>query len=130
MVLGLAVLTGVAACGQGSEAPSGPPGTPSGQPSPPPTPPTVLPTMKPPTKPPTTPTDIYKPITVTGTIVQGPGDCVSLVTDQNIRYALMGGRMASLRLEPGSTLTLRGMPSPQVQTHCEGIPLRVYVVSP
>jgi hypothetical protein len=125
MVLALSVLTGLAACGEG-EPPSSPAGTPRGEP----TQPTELPTLKPPTKPPTTPTDVFKPVTVTGTIQQGPGDCLTLVTDQNIRYALLGGRATSLRIEPGSTVTLRGMPSPQVQTHCEGIPLRVYTLSP
>lgn len=129
LVLSLSVLSGLAACG-GGEPPTSPAETPSGEPSAPRTPPTELPTLKRPTKPPTTPTDVYKPVTVTGTIQAGPGDCVTLVTDQNIRYALLGGPAADQRLAPGSTVTLRGMPAPQVQTHCEGIPLRVYTVSP
>lgn len=123
---------GLAGCG-GEQTPgggsgTGTPATPpsSGTPSSPST--TNLPTLPRPTTPPTTPSDIYKPITVVGDLVQGPGRCLALVTDDGHRYALMGGMVGSL--QPGARVTVRGMPAPQVPMHCDGIPLRVYTAAP
>jgi len=77
------------------------------------------PTLTRPTAPPTYPSDLLKPITVQGRIeMAAGGDCIELVTAQNVRYVLEGEAVAGVK--PGDTVEVRALPAPQRESPCGG----------
>lgn len=98
--------------------------SPSGSPSPPMSSADPLPTITPPSGPPTEPGGVFKPLTVSGTVVQGIYDgCVELVTPDNLHYVLVGPQAQTLA--SGQRVTVRGLPAPQRESRCTGIVLQV-----
>ncbi len=84
----------------------------------------MLPTITPPSSPPTTPGHVFKPLTVSGVVVQGiHAGCVELVTANNLRYVLVSSQAKTFT--SGQQVILRGLPAPHRESSCTGVVLQV-----
>lgn len=123
VVVAVALVLGGCGVGENREDTTMDVETPGGQASPLPTSQPTGPLVTPPTGPPTRPSDTYSRVRVIGTVTATTPDCVEVMDDLGVQWALVG---VSDPPAIGARVVARGQPLPETRGGCIGAPVMTH----